>query len=196
MTTTDDETMPFSGPALQLGSILPALAMLSTSGVSESATMSAFWPAMTARLCAPLAPYEPLNMTPLPADVFSKPSPSASYADFTTEKPTTLIVLSPDDDPPPESSPPPQPARPTATAAATASRALRPGRAVIGELLDQGAISISIVISIDLVEITSVPRAPDKSVSERGTPRPLEGPGRHRPWRPEVQLRTCRRAPS
>jgi hypothetical protein len=78
ITTTEVETMPLVGPLSQPASILPASAMFFTSGLSDSATMSAFWPAMTARLWAPLAPKELLNLTPLPASVFAKDVPSSS----------------------------------------------------------------------------------------------------------------------
>ena len=45
---------------------------------------------MTARAWSPEAPYDVLNVTPLPASVFWKSAMTCSLAVFRTEKPTTL----------------------------------------------------------------------------------------------------------
>jgi hypothetical protein len=55
----------------QSGETRPPSTSFVTSGSSESATTSAGRPAATARDWSPDAPYDCVNFTPLPADVFS-----------------------------------------------------------------------------------------------------------------------------
>ena len=55
-TTTEFVTMPLSDCFFQFASTLPAATSSSTSGASESATMSASRPAFTARVCSPEEP--------------------------------------------------------------------------------------------------------------------------------------------
>src|SRR4051794_5092610 len=50
---------------------------------------------MTALLCAPLGPYEPLTSTPLPSEVLAKAVASASYAGLGTEYATRRTVPPP-----------------------------------------------------------------------------------------------------
>jgi hypothetical protein len=69
MTTRDVLTIPRLGFPFQSCVMRPASVILSTSPSSESATMSASKPPMTARDCAPLAWYDSRNSTSRP--VFS-----------------------------------------------------------------------------------------------------------------------------
>src|SRR3954468_5063218 len=67
--TTEFVTKPCVGPLVQLELTSPAFTSLSTSGASESATTSAGRPDATARDWSPEAPYDWVNVTPLPAGV-------------------------------------------------------------------------------------------------------------------------------
>ena len=77
------------------------------SGASESAATSVGRPATTARDCAPEAPYDWVNVTPVPAGVFWKAGMSSAYASLGVEYATKDTL------PPaaaPASAAPPQPA--------------------------------------------------------------------------------------
>jgi hypothetical protein len=123
MTTTDWLAMPLVGPAFQSFATRPASTSRVMSLSREKCTMSAFWPAATARLWSPEAPYEALKVTPLPADVFAKSANSALLGCSRIENPTRLrsvpVLL------PLELAPQPVRARPAATRAATRARTRR-----------------------------------------------------------------------
>src|SRR3954463_4951306 len=68
-TTTELVTMPLSGPFAHPGATFLASTSLSTSGASESATMSAGSPEATARDWSPDPPYDCVNETPFPSVV-------------------------------------------------------------------------------------------------------------------------------
>jgi hypothetical protein len=78
ITTTELEAMPLVGPASQSDGTSPALTSRARSGADENATTSACWPAITARLWAPLGPYDAAKVTPLPAAVRPNTAPSWS----------------------------------------------------------------------------------------------------------------------
>src|SRR3954449_7792010 len=67
--TTELLTKPWVGPLVQLELTSPAFTSLSTSGASERATTSAGRPDATARDWSPDAPYDWVNVTPLPVGV-------------------------------------------------------------------------------------------------------------------------------
>ena len=72
----------------------PAFTSSSMSGASESATMSALRPALTARACSPEAPYDCENETSLPAAVFWNIGISCAYASRGVEYATSLSSVS------------------------------------------------------------------------------------------------------
>ena len=71
-TTTERVTMPWYLFRSQLGETRCAWTRVVMSGGSESSTTSAGSPCTTARACSPEAPYDWLNVTPFPPDVFWK----------------------------------------------------------------------------------------------------------------------------
>jgi hypothetical protein len=68
-TTTESVTKPLCALASQLEATCFAATSFAMSGSVENSATSAGWPAMIARLCEPEAPYDCLNVTPLPAEV-------------------------------------------------------------------------------------------------------------------------------
>src|SRR3954451_11253160 len=106
-TTTEFVTMPLYWFWFQLWSTRPLSTSRVTSGSSENSTTSAGRPPSTARLWSPEAPYDWLNVTPLPSGVLLNAGMRAPYASFGVEY-ATRFTLSP----PPELPllVPPQPA--------------------------------------------------------------------------------------
>ena len=85
MTTIDCVQMPLVSLSFQSFATMPSSTRRVTSGSSDRWTSSAFWPATTARLWSPEAPYEPLTSTSLPASVSLKASMTPSFACWRTE---------------------------------------------------------------------------------------------------------------
>src|SRR5437764_14183666 len=79
-TTTESVTMPLYWLAAHDFETIPALTRRGTSGAVEKATTPAARPEATARLCAPEAPTDGRNPTPLPPAACAKAEASAWYA--------------------------------------------------------------------------------------------------------------------
>src|SRR3954451_23146840 len=132
-TTTELVTMPLVGPAFQFASTIPASTSRLTSGSSENATTSAGRPLSTARLWSPDAPYDWVNVIPLPSGVLLNAGIRAAYASFGVEYATRLMLPLPPDELPPQ-------------AASTAEAASRAMKLTI-------LVCMKLVFSIGLVEI-------------------------------------------
>jgi hypothetical protein len=79
-TTTERVTMPRNLPLFQFCGTSFFWTSALMSGASENATMSAFNPEATARLCSPDAPYDCEKLTSLPTAVFWNAEVSWPYA--------------------------------------------------------------------------------------------------------------------
>src|SRR5436305_9330481 len=84
-TTTESLEIPLYWFASQLLLTIPSLTRRVTSVSSEKLTTSAGCPESTARLCAPEAPNDSLNVIPLPPDDCSNAAISLLYAFFGVE---------------------------------------------------------------------------------------------------------------
>ena len=84
-TTTESETIPWYLLPFQFLGTSFFWTSRFMSGSSESATMSAGWPAATARAWSPEAPYDWLKLTPFPAAVCWKAEMIFPYASLGVE---------------------------------------------------------------------------------------------------------------